>query len=59
VLSGNTVPHSMHKTRRKWYPNEQAKSLYSELLGCMVKVKLTSRVLRSIDKVRFSSFVPF
>jgi len=41
----------MHKTRRKWYPNAQSKSLYSDTLGSMVKVNLTSRVLKSIDKM--------
>lgn len=50
-MSGNNIPHSMHKTRRKWYPNAQSKGLYSDILGSMVKVKLTSRVLKSIDKM--------
>lgn len=51
VLSGNNVPHSKHKTRRKWFPNAQVKSMFSGILGAKVKVNLTSRVLKTIDKV--------
>ncbi|CAE6433754.1 unnamed protein product [Rhizoctonia solani] len=47
---GNNVPHSMKKTRRTWTPNVQTKRLFSETLGHHVKLKVTTRALRTIDK---------
>ena len=49
---GNNVPFSKKKTRRTWLPNVQRKRVYSETLGDMVRLKLTTRALRSIKKVR-------
>jgi large subunit ribosomal protein L28 len=48
---GNNVPHSKHKTRRTWLPNVHTKRLTSDALGHDVKVKLTTRALKSINKV--------
>ncbi|KAG1872916.1 hypothetical protein DFJ58DRAFT_676867 [Suillus subalutaceus] len=47
---GNNVPHSKHKTRRTWLPNVHTKRLTSDALGRDVKVKLTTRALKSINK---------
>ncbi|KAG0703532.1 hypothetical protein DFH29DRAFT_803242 [Suillus ampliporus] len=47
---GNNVPHSKHKTRRTWLPNVQSKRLKSDALGHEVKVKLTTRALKTIKK---------
>ncbi|KAG1769844.1 hypothetical protein EDD22DRAFT_977429 [Suillus occidentalis] len=47
---GNNVPHSKHKTRRTWLPNVHTKRLTSDALGHDVKVKLTTRALKSINK---------
>ncbi|EJD43651.1 hypothetical protein AURDEDRAFT_17748, partial [Auricularia subglabra TFB-10046 SS5] len=48
---GNNVPHSKHKTRRTWLPNIQTKRLYSLTLDQWIKLSLTTRALRCIDKV--------
>ncbi|KAG5353157.1 60S ribosomal protein L24, mitochondrial [Termitomyces sp. J132] len=48
---GNNVPFSKHKTRRTWLPNVQRKRLPSEALGEDVRVKVTTRALRTIKKV--------
>jgi large subunit ribosomal protein L28 len=48
---GNNVPFSKHKTRRTWLPNVQRKRLASEIIGGDVRVKLTTRALRTIKKV--------
>lgn len=40
----------MKKTRRTWMPNVQTKRLYSDTLGHNVKLKVTTRALRTIDK---------
>lgn len=37
-------------TRRVWLPNVQWKRLYSDALGKFVRVKVTTHVLRCIDK---------
>ncbi|EJU01338.1 hypothetical protein DACRYDRAFT_22510 [Dacryopinax primogenitus] len=50
TLSGYNVPHSKHKTKRKWKPNVHTKRLFSESLGGTVKVRLTASTLRTIDK---------
>jgi len=52
--SGNNVPFSKHKTKRTWLPNVQQKRLRSEVLGENVKLKLTTRALKTIKKVRFN-----
>jgi large subunit ribosomal protein L28 len=49
--SGNSVPHSKQKTRRAWLPNVQSKRLELTTLGEEVKVKLTTKALKSIKKV--------
>jgi large subunit ribosomal protein L28 len=49
---GNNVPFSKKKTRRSWLPNIQSKRLYSDALGEMVRVKLSTRALKTIRKVR-------
>jgi large subunit ribosomal protein L28 len=49
---GNNVPFSKNKTRRSWLPNIQSKRLYSDALGETVRVKLSTRALKTIRKVR-------
>jgi ribosomal protein L28 len=52
---GNSVPFSKNKTRRSWLPNIQSKRLFSDALGQMVRVKLSTRALKTIRKVRWST----
>lgn len=47
---GNNVPFSKHKTRRTWLPNVQRKRLFSGTLGETVRVKVTTRALKTIKK---------
>jgi large subunit ribosomal protein L28 len=49
---GNNVPFSKKKTRRSWLPNIQSKRLYSDALGETVRVKLSTRAIKTIRKVR-------
>jgi large subunit ribosomal protein L28 len=39
------------KTRRYWRPNVQLKRLWSDALQCYLKLRITTRVLRTVDKV--------
>ncbi len=52
---GNNVPFSKHKTRRTWLPNVQHKYLFSETLEQEVRLKITTRALKTIKKVRLCS----
>lgn len=47
--SGNNVSHANNRTRRKFNPNLQNASLYSELLDRSVSVRITANGLRTID----------
>ncbi|KAJ4482320.1 hypothetical protein J3R30DRAFT_3285629 [Lentinula aciculospora] len=47
---GNNVPHSKHKTRRTWLPNIQRKRFFSDSLNENVRVKVTTRALKTIKK---------
>lgn len=38
------------KTRRYWRPNVHSKRLWSESLGSFIKIRVTARVLRTVDK---------
>lgn len=50
IQTGNNVSHSNRKTKRKFYPNIQAISLYSEILNSDVRMKLARSTIRSIEK---------
>ncbi|KAJ1933360.1 hypothetical protein EC988_009145 [Linderina pennispora] len=50
IQHGNNKPKSLHKTRRIWLPNIQMVELYSVILDQKIKVRVTNRVLRTIDK---------
>ncbi len=58
VMSGNNVSHAQNKTRRRFLPNVQETSLYSEALDRWVKVKATSAGLRTVEhKGGFDAFL--
>ena len=48
--SGNNVSKSNRKTRRTFAPNLQSVSLYSEILGSSIKMRITPNGLRTIEK---------
>ncbi len=48
VMSGNNVSHAHNKTRRKFLPNVQKMTLFSETLG-PVRLKLAVATLRAIE----------
>lgn len=49
VMSGNNVSHANNKTRRRFLPNLQETSLMSEALGRMVRLRLTTNGIRTIE----------
>ncbi len=49
VLVGNNVSHANNKTRRRFLPNLQATSLLSDVLGTAVRVRLSTRGIRTVE----------
>ncbi len=49
VLTGNNVSHAKNRTRRRFLPNLQEASILSDALGQVVKLKLSTRAIRSIE----------
>ncbi len=49
VMAGNNVSHANNKTRRRFLPNMQRTSLYSDRLGETVRVRLSARAIRTIE----------
>jgi large subunit ribosomal protein L28 len=49
VQAGNNVSHAHNKTRRRFLPNLQKTSLLSETLGGMVRLRLTTSAIRTIE----------
>ncbi len=49
VQTGNNVSHAHNKTRRRFLPNLQRTSLYSDSLGEMVRLRLSTRAIRTIE----------
>ena len=50
-MSGNNVSHAHNKTRRVQRPNLQSKRIYVPEEDRTVRVRLSARALRSVDKV--------
>lgn len=49
-LSGNSISHAHNKNRRRQLPNLQWKSVWVPELQRTVRLRLSTRALRTIDK---------
>lgn len=49
-MSGNRVSHANNKTRRVFEPNLHEKRLWSPALGRFVRLRISARGLKTIDK---------
>ncbi len=49
VMSGNNVSHARNRTRRRFLPNLQNASFLSEVLGRTVKLRTSTRGIRTIE----------
>jgi large subunit ribosomal protein L28 len=49
VLSGNNVSHANNRTRRRFLPNLQDTSLLSDILGAPVRMRLSTRGIRTVE----------
>ncbi|AHJ62396.1 LSU ribosomal protein L28P [Granulibacter bethesdensis] len=50
VLTGNNVSHANNKTRRRFLPNLQVAGLLSDTLGTSVRLRLSTRAIRTVEK---------
>jgi large subunit ribosomal protein L28 len=49
VLTGNNVSHANNKSRRRFLPNLQETGLLSDILGTLVRVRLCTRAIRTVE----------
>ena len=49
-MSGNNVSHAVNKTKRRFYPNVHNVSFFSDILGKKVKLKVSSRGIKTVEK---------
>ena len=49
VLTGNNVSHANNKTRRRFLPNLQISSMLSDSLGLDVRMRLSTRAIRTVE----------
>jgi large subunit ribosomal protein L28 len=49
VLVGNNVSHANNKTKRRFLPNLQKATLFSDSLGESITLRLTPKGLRTIE----------
>jgi large subunit ribosomal protein L28 len=49
-VSGNRVSHANNKSKRVFEPNLHEKRLWSPALGRFVRLRVSARALRTIDK---------
>ena len=50
VMSGNNVSHANNRTKRKFYPNLQAKKLYIPEEDKWITLKVSANALRTINR---------
>lgn len=49
VMTGNNVSHANNRTRRRFLPNIQETALLSDALGRMIRLKLSTSAIRTIE----------
>lgn len=49
VMSGNNVSHANNRTRRRFLPNIQETALLSDALGRMIRLKLSTNAIRTVE----------
>lgn len=56
-MAGNNVSHAHNKTRRYQLPNIKTKRIFVPELGRHVRLKISTRTLRSISKVGLLAYL--
>lgn len=50
VQTGNNVSHANNKTRRRFLPNLQKTSMFSQALERPVRLRLTAQAIRTVEQ---------
>lgn len=56
-MTGNNVSFSQKKTRRRFLPNIQTKKIYIPELDRHVRIKMSVRAMRTVDKIGLMPFL--
>ncbi|MEU0484048.1 50S ribosomal protein L28 [Streptosporangium sp. NPDC006013] len=54
---GNNVSHSHRRTRRRWSPNAQPRRYWLPTEGRFVRLTLSARAVKTIDKIGIEAAV--
>ena len=50
VQTGNNVSHANNRTKRRFLPNLQSKSLLSDTLGKSIRFRVTTSAMRTVER---------
>ena len=56
-LSGNNVSFSQKKTKRRFLPNLQTKKVFVPELNRTVRIKMSARAIRTVDKIGLMNYL--
>jgi large subunit ribosomal protein L28 len=56
-MFGHNVSHSQKKTKRQWKPNVQSRRIYIPEEDRWVRIQVSARALRTIDKIGFMAYL--
>jgi large subunit ribosomal protein L28 len=56
-LTGNNVPHANNRSKRKQYPNLQLKRIWLEDEKRWVKMRISTKAIKTLDKKGLKSLV--
>jgi len=56
-MVGNKVSHAQNHTKRRWLPNIQDQRIFVPELNRWVRVKMTTRALRTVNKKGLMNFL--
>lgn len=50
VMTGNNVSHANNRTRRRFLPNLQETSFLSDVLGRLIRLRVSVKGIRSVEQ---------
>ncbi len=57
-ISGHTVSHANNKTKRRFEPNLHVKRIWVASEKRFIRVRLSAKALRTIDKIGVNAILP-
>ncbi|MBM3763577.1 MAG: 50S ribosomal protein L28 [Acidobacteria bacterium] len=57
-ISGHTVSHANNKTKRRFEPNLHEKRIWVASENRFIRIRLSAKALRTIDKVGVDAVLP-